>query len=487
MRGRSARSRIRPVTVALAVLMTVSYVPAAGALPVSAGAPVVTPTEEPDRPDDAPPGTSLLERAPDGSLEDSLDRDADPHDVFYVDLEDGDRLQCWLYGPPDSFFDVFVLPPGAPSVDTSAVGGFIAGGYPEAFSFTAFDGYAGRYMLDVYAEEGSGEYSLYWEVVPGDSMPLQEIHGDHRIATSVRCSQEAYPHGCDTVVVATGYDWPDALSASALAGAVRGPILLTTPGSLHAEVLEEIRRLGAAHAYVVGGTAAVSAAVEDELEAALGGVGVRRVGGADRYQTSFAVAREVVSIMRELGRGDYMDSCFIATGESYPDALAVAPISSNSVVPVVLVPPAPFLMDGARDTVVDLGFQSVFILGGEGVVRPEAVQELMAAVGADSTLRVSGEDRYATAAGIAAFGLVVGRTPDTVAIVRGNGYADALSAGPLQGTSASVMLLTPPGHLAPVTGSWLTEYAPFIETVRIIGGPSAVTGPVRTGVRGILR
>lgn len=67
-------------------------------------------------------------------------------------------------------------------------------------------------------------------------MPLEEIAteyvtaaGSDRYGTSVEVSQRTFPNGAETVIVATGANWPDALGASALAGVYDAPILLTRP------------------------------------------------------------------------------------------------------------------------------------------------------------------------------------------------------------------------------------------------------------------
>ena len=107
-------------------------------------------------------------------------------------------------------------------------------------------------------------------------------------------------------------------------GAVGGPLLLTHPGSLREEVRAEISRLGATKAYVLGGTGAVSSAVEEELVSMLGRGGVVRLGGTDRYVTARLIADEVI---RVLG-GAYSGDALVATGSNFPDAAAGAAVAA---------------------------------------------------------------------------------------------------------------------------------------------------------------
>ncbi|MFP3422290.1 cell wall-binding repeat-containing protein, partial [Bacillus sp. SIMBA_161] len=69
------------------------------------------------------------------------------------------------------------------------------------------------------------------------------------------------------------------------------PILLTRSGGLAAGVAEEIARLGATNAIVLGGTQAVSADVVTELEGR--NLEVDRIGGDTRYDTAVAIAAEL--------------------------------------------------------------------------------------------------------------------------------------------------------------------------------------------------
>jgi photosystem II stability/assembly factor-like uncharacterized protein len=86
-----------------------------------------------------------------------------------------------------------------------------------------------------------------------------------RFDTAVAASLEAYPDGSQYVIIATGRNWPDALGGAALAGVLDAPILLSEPTSLPSVTADEISRLGATHAIILGGTGAVSSGVRPPL------------------------------------------------------------------------------------------------------------------------------------------------------------------------------------------------------------------------------
>ncbi|MDR3307277.1 MAG: cell wall-binding repeat-containing protein, partial [Coriobacteriales bacterium] len=138
--------------------------------------------------------------------------------------------------------------------------------------------------------------------------------GQDRYGTAVRVSQRAYPQGSDAVILASGRDFPDALSASSLAGVLDAPILLAAPDALDTQTATELRRLAPEAVYIVGGTSVITTALEDYLAALPHPPVVRRLAGADRYATSVRIAEEAVAL------GGSAQNILIALGANYPDA-----------------------------------------------------------------------------------------------------------------------------------------------------------------------
>jgi len=104
--------------------------------------------------------------------------------------------------------------------------------------------------------------------------------------------------------------WPDALSASGLAAALRQPILLTEQDALPIETADALK---GARVTIVGGEAAVGAGVATAVADA--GSAVSRLSGDNRYATSAEVAREATR--RNIGKA----IVWLATGLDYPDGL----------------------------------------------------------------------------------------------------------------------------------------------------------------------
>jgi len=350
----------------------------------------------------------------------------------------------------------------------------------------------GAHLLDYWATDGAGNVAAPKTVgftVTSPGLPpvvAEQLAGSTRYQTALMASQLAYPTGLDpsgprTVVVATGANWPDALGGATLAGALRAPILLSDPLVLSAGVAQEIDRLGATRAIVLGGTGAVSSAVESQLNNQLGDAFVERIGGSTRYQTAELVADRA----RETLGFAWDGTVLVATGAAFPDALAAAPLAAGFGWPLLLEGPGG--LSAASKAFVADGVSAAVVLGGTGAVSPGTQAYLAGELGAGAVMRIAGATRYQTASGIAQYGVDSGFHWDGVAIATGQNFPDALAGGVLQGASQSVMLLTTSAQLDPSARAALEANRNDINTVTYLGGDGAVSPAVRAAVGDALR
>ncbi|MFK5634135.1 MULTISPECIES: cell wall-binding repeat-containing protein [unclassified Ornithinimicrobium] len=154
---------------------------------------------------------------------------------------------------------------------------------------------------------------------------VTRLAGIDRFGTSVAVSQATFPSGAATVYVATGRNWPDALSAGAGAVIQAGPVLLTDTNAVPSAVLAEINRLNPDRIMLVGGTIAVSETAAAQLRTI---ATTERVAGTDRYATALALSTRVF--------GPDRPGVVVASGETFPDALAAVPATVDTRGPILL-------------------------------------------------------------------------------------------------------------------------------------------------------
>lgn len=197
------------------------------------------------------------------------------------------------------------------------------------------------------------------------------LAGVDRYATAAEISQYGYPaDGSATqVVIATGTNFADALPGGPAAAKVGGPLLLTDRESLPQVIRDEIVRLNPDRIVVLGGTAAISQAVFNELEALA--PTVARLEGANRYETAVATSQEAFSDAARV---------YVATGLNFPDALAGAAAAAVRGAPVLLVP-GTSLPGEVGDEITRLGAKTVIVLGGTDVVTSDVENTLKTLIG----------------------------------------------------------------------------------------------------------
>ncbi len=201
--------------------------------------------------------------------------------------------------------------------------------------------------------------------IPGIS--VRRIAGENRYDTARLIAMRSELN-YDSIFLASGLDFPDALSAAAYAARRGQPILLTGKTQLSNSVKlllqakPEIRNI-----LVVGGPGAIADSVLAELAAL--GYGTERIYGANRYETSLALA--------DLLWLNESSEIFLATGTNFPDALAGGVLAAKGSGGVLLVRNTAVsvpstVIDFMRDHTIRTGL----ILGGASAVTHELEMDL---------------------------------------------------------------------------------------------------------------
>ncbi|TDB39831.1 MAG: hypothetical protein D9V44_02480 [Actinobacteria bacterium] len=413
-----------------------------------------------------------------GTVTDTLDRLSDANDFMRRSFSAGDRLEISLTGAVGTDFDVYVYGPG--SADPIAKSDKTT--YPERVSLDIST--AGVYYIEVASFSGSGQYQLTY--VTSRTPVWTEtgrLSGQDRFKTAVKLSEAAYAAGsCPTVVLATGENFPDALSASGLAGVYDSPILLTRKYVVPAEVLSELVRLGATKVVIVGGPPAVAPEVVKALQNR--GLTVTRVDGVNRYSTSAEVAREVARLKGPL----FAKAAFVARADVFADALAVAPFAYSQGYPVLLTR-SDALVTECSGVITSLGISQIYVAGSEKAVSGAVVRAIDALPAVVSpVVRLKGNDRYGTAAAIAEYGVDFWwGSASYVGVATGLNFPDALGGGAVCGSRGGVMLLTPPTSLSTAASGFISAHAGEVLKTEVFGGSNVVRDVVKSQMNALLQ
>jgi putative cell wall-binding protein len=321
--------------------------------------------------------------------------------------------------------------------------------------------------IDAPATQPDGDEDDEAAIVDDGDIP--RLAGTDRITTAVAVSKEGWPSGATEAVLAAGDRYDEALPASVLAAAKRGPLLLTLGTTLPSAVQTELQRLGATKVTVIG---SVPATVEQALAKA--GRTVTRLGTPDKpVETAVAIAQAV---------GGSSGTAVLVNQQRFADGVSATSIAAGRGWPVLLT-----TTDVVPQQTVDawraLGVTKLVVVGGTSVVaqKIEDFARNSGRCGSAATCqteRLAGNDRYATSVAVAQRSLAIGgRTTKTVLLGTGTAYPDVLASGPLAARVGGVSLLvdgTGSGADA-AARSFLAASARSVDDVAILGGTGAVT------------
>lgn len=297
--------------------------------------------------------------------------------------------------------------------------------------------------------------------------PMERIYGNTRYDTAVKVSQTAFPSGAPAAVVASGEDYADALTGSALAGAADGALLLTASGALPDATRSELMRLAPATVYIMGGTAAVTMSVEEAVKAVLPGATVTRVQGLNRYQT----ARRAADIVVSLGGAD---KAIVASSTGWADAAAASALAYAKAYPILLTQKDS--LDGNAAEFLAAQKPGTTVLVGGTAVLSSTVETAVAQASGGLVERDGGHDRYETAARLAGRCLSQeGFVADALYMATGISYADALTGGTLAGAQARPLLLTQTDACPASTEVFLAAHRDTIDKLWLFGGEVAIS------------
>ncbi len=234
----------------------------------------------------------------------------------------------------------------------------------------------------------------------------------------------------DTVVLAYGGNYPDALAGGYLANINDAPII--TVDSIHKNgsnpssetdvinYLESNLKRGG-KVYILGGAGSVSERFENKLKSRYS---VERLAGSGRYGTNLEILNEV---------GTSSDALLVCSGNGFADSLSVSAVD----IPVLLVNKT--LTAEQRAYIASVKPSKIYIIGGTSAVGTSIENDLKSSN--KNVARIAGPNRYATSVAIAKE-FFESDVLSTIVLAYGKNFPDGLSGGPLAASLSAPLVLT---------------------------------------------
>ncbi|MDW8801391.1 cell wall-binding repeat-containing protein [Clostridium sp. A1-XYC3] len=303
---------------------------------------------------------------------------------------------------------------------------------------------------------------------------IKRIFGQDRYKTSVNISTNFGNSLHNAVILASGKDFPDALSGSLLSKKFNGPILLL--GNTVAESYDSTEYIKShlnknGTIYLLGEQASISDEFIGHFKN-LGYSNVVRLGGVNRFETNKIIVNFI-----DVKKGTPV---VIANGYGFADAISISSVAASKQYPILMTD-SDHLPDGAKDIISNLQPEQIYLIGGQGSIKDSVVDELKKLVPTlnDSELvRISGNDRYDTSLSISNY---FNLETDTAIIANGSNFPDALSGSALAAKLNAPIILT--------DGQNISNQKSFIESKNyknliLLGGLASIDLSVEYVLKG---
>lgn len=249
----------------------------------------------------------------------------------------------------------------------------------------------------------------------------------------------------DVVILASGADFPDALTGSSLAASKHAPILLVNSGNMESiENFMDRKVSYDATVYILGGTGVVPESVITNLKLVSSSYRIKRLGGKNRYETN-------LQILKEAGVKDG-DDIIVATGTNYADSLSASSTGK------ALVLASDSLTDEQRSFFRAHPNSKVYIIGGPAVVNEKIESQIASYQNSENIFRIFGNTRYETSILIAE---IFCTSSEYAVISYGNDFPDGLCAGPLANCLSAPLILVDDRHYSlakEFVDNWAVNY-----------------------------
>jgi len=277
----------------------------------------------------------------------------------------------------------------------------------------------------------NGKTATFKVDIIAKEVPVTSLIGSNRYDTTVKLSQSQFTTS-DTIIIVNGAAIADGLVASPLASYKKAPILLSDTKSLPETTVNEIKRLKAKNAIIVGGIGVVSDNVTSQLEAL--GLTITRISGSDRYSTSVEVGKYIDEHCYDISK------IVVSNGLGEVDGLSIASAAGRDNMPIILVDKN-IIPTTVYDWLKSENLQDAYIIGGTGVISDNVLNKIDAITAANvKNNRLGGKNRFETNALV--IGKFYGNVINKAFIAKGYLLIDALAAGPVAALNGAPVVIS---------------------------------------------
>lgn len=292
---------------------------------------------------------------------------------------------------------------------------------------------------------------------------IKRIYGEDRFETSINIGKEFGK--VNNVIIANGYNFPDALSGSNISKKYNAPILLVgnsveESGKTLSYLENYLDKNGTI--YILGG----NAAVKEEFIYAFKNRGYKniiRLGGKDRFSTN----KEIIENTNTAKNTPVV----LVNGYNFPDALSISSIAAEKGYPIIITPAGKLSKEGI-EIIKKIEPEKVYLIGGEAVVKnslKDSIKSIIPSIKEEDFIRIGGVDRYETSLNICkTFNF---KSEDFI-LASGKNFPDALSGSALACNLKAPIILTD-GESINIQKKYLDEEN--YKRANILGGQASVS------------
>lgn len=262
------------------------------------------------------------------------------------------------------------------------------------------------------------------------------LGGENRYATAYAIAEKFNnaANSLDSVVIASGEGFADALNGSLLAKNLNSPILLmgkTEENNNYAFDYIQKYLKASGKVYILGGPSSVNAKIEDKIKAL--GYTTERLAGNNRFETNSNIVNKL-----SVKEGTPV---FIVNSNASADALSISSISAIKGYPIIMSA-NDSIPDTMKSQLKKIKPSKVYVIGGESTLSSKIISQVQAinpSLTDTDIVRISGKTKYLTNLAVCnAFNL----DTNNAVIASGDNFSDALAGSVLAAKLNAPILLT---------------------------------------------